>query len=120
MDYQIVTSEKAAIVHVRGRWTFSEHALARTMIRAILDLSVEQVIIDASQLDYIDSAGIGMLLIAYEEMRNQGKSPSLIGAQGRVSRVFQAARLEQIFTDNLNLYRMPSFSVFSGPRRPYT
>lgn len=127
MHYIITTAEKAAAsdragtrkttVRIQGRWTFSEHATARTLIGELLALDGTDIVLDVSDLDYIDSAGIGMLLIAYEEMRRHGKSAALVGAQGRVQRVFQVARVDAVFADNLALYEPTKVSVFPEPRR---
>lgn len=127
MHYIITTAEntaatdrqgfRKATVHIQGRWTFSEHATARTMIGELLLLDGSHIVINVSDLDYIDSAGIGMLLIAYEEMRRHGKTTALVGAQGRVQRVFQVARVDAVFADNLALYEPTKISVFPEPRR---
>jgi len=122
MHYTITTAEKtttdkAATVRIEGRWTFSEHAAARAMIGELLEVPGTHVVLDVSGLDSIDSAGIGMLLIAYEEMRRHGKTAALTGAHGRVQRVFQVARLDAVFADNLSLYEAPRISVFPEPRR---
>lgn len=105
------------MVRIHGRWTFNEHAIARTMIGELLELPGPHAILDVSALDSIDSAGIGMLLIAYEEMRRHGKTVALVGAQGRVQRVFQVARLDVVFAGNLSLYEPSKVSVFPEPRR---
>lgn len=122
MHYTITTADKTApgkapMVRIHGRWTFNEHAIARTMIGELLELPGTHAILDVSALDSIDSAGIGMLLIAYEEMRRHGKTVALVGAQGRVQRVFQVARLDVVFAGNLSLYEPSKVSVFPEPRR---
>ena len=122
MHYTITTADKTApgkapMVRIQGRWTFNEHAIARTMIGELLTLPGTHAVLDVSALESIDSAGIGMLLIAYEEMRRHGKTVALVGAQGRVQRVFQVARLDAVFTDNLPIYEPSKVSVFPEPRR---
>jgi HptB-dependent secretion and biofilm anti anti-sigma factor len=96
MDYGIDLKDQEAVVIMRGRLTFNDHAKLRALIREMLQNQVRRQAIDLSSLEFIDSAGIGMLLIAREEMANADKRLTLRRAQGQVKRVLTVAQLGKI------------------------
>ena len=59
--------------------------------RAIRD--ADQVVIDLSGLDFIDSTGIGTLLEAHQAARREGVELRLLPGRERVQRVFEMAGL---------------------------
>ncbi|MBP2313712.1 STAS domain-containing protein [Azospirillum soli] len=98
MDYGIDIKEQEAVVRLRGRLTFNDHAKLRALIREMLQNKAKRQILDLSALEFVDSAGIGMLLIAREEMANADKLLVLRAATGQVKRVLTVAQLNKIVT----------------------
>lgn len=98
MDYGIESKDQDTVVRLRGRLTFNDHAKLRGLIREMLQLSGKRHILDLSALEFVDSAGIGMLLIAREELANVNKTLVLRSAQGQVKRVLTVAQLSKIVT----------------------
>ncbi|NYZ14787.1 STAS domain-containing protein [Azospirillum sp. RWY-5-1] len=98
MDYGIELKEQEAVVALRGRLTFNDHAKLRALIREMLQNPVKRQVLELGSLEFVDSAGIGMLLIAREEMGNADKKLVLRGAQGQVKRVLTVAQLGKIVT----------------------
>ena len=54
--------------------------------------------IDVTKLEYIDSAGIGMLVGCNGQIDRAGGKMRVAGAQGAVARVFEVTGLDRIFT----------------------
>lgn len=98
MDYGIESRDQEIVVRLRGRLTFNDHAKLRTLIREMLDKSASRQVLDLSALEFVDSAGIGMLLIAREELGKMNKVLVLRAAQGQVKRVLTVAQLSKIVT----------------------
>lgn len=96
MDYGIESKPQESVVRMRGRLTFNDHAKLRGLIREMLALPENRLVLELSTLDFVDSAGIGMLLIAREELDNAGKTLVLRSAQGQVKRVLTVAQLGKI------------------------
>ncbi len=96
MDYGIDVKEQEAVVQLRGRLTFNDHAKLRALIREMLQNKAKRQVLDLSALEFVDSAGIGMLLIAREEMANVDKELVLRAATGQVKRVLTVAQLNKI------------------------
>ena len=61
------------------------------------------LIIDLTDVPYIDSAGIGALVGAYVIHQKEGRSLSLVGVSQRIHSALQVTRVEQFFRffDNL-------------------
>jgi anti-anti-sigma factor len=56
------------------------------------------MVIDLSKLEFIDSAGLGMLLIARDEAKKAGRNLTLRGPQGQVKRTFSATKFDTLLT----------------------
>ncbi|NUB13796.1 anti-sigma factor antagonist [Azospirillum brasilense] len=98
MDYGIEDKEQGTLVRLRGRLTFNDHAKLRALIREMLQNKAKRQVLDLATLEFVDSAGIGMLLIAREEMANADKQLVLRSAAGQVKRVLTVAQLNKIVT----------------------
>lgn len=98
MDYGIDLHDQEAVVSMRGRLTFNDHAKLRALIREMLQNRAKKQTLDLSSLEFVDSAGIGMILIAREEMANAEKKLTLRKAQGQVKRVLTVAQIGKIVT----------------------
>ncbi|MBP2228202.1 STAS domain-containing protein [Azospirillum agricola] len=98
MDYGIEQRDLEAVVRLRGRLTFNDHARLRGLIGEMVQNRAPRQVLDLSSLEFVDSAGIGMLLIAREEMTNNGKELVLRAATGQVKRVLTVAQIGKIVT----------------------
>ncbi len=55
------------------------------------------LIIDFSNVPYVDSAGIGALVGAYVNRQNSGRKLALVGVSERIHHALQVTRVEQFF-----------------------
>lgn len=84
------------ISYLHGRLTFETYPSMRETLDGILQHRAPRHIIDVSALQYIDSAGLGMLLIASEEMKRANKTLVLRAAAGQVRRVLEVTRMDML------------------------
>jgi anti-sigma B factor antagonist len=56
-----------------------------------------ELILDMTQVSYIDSAGIGALVGAYVNHQKDGRTLALVGVTDRVRTSLQVTRVEQFF-----------------------
>ncbi|WP_203291349.1 STAS domain-containing protein [Maricaulis parjimensis] len=96
MDFKAQTEADAVIVTLNGVLTFDDHETFRGVVTAIVDANVSTAILDLSGLTMIDSAGIGMLLLANDRATKQDKTLRLRGVTGHVAKVVELSRLEQL------------------------
>ena len=98
MEYATQVNETEAVVQLSGRLTFNDHVKMRGLIREMLQNKPTRQVLELSSLEFVDSAGIGMLLIAREELANQQKAFVLRKASGQVKRVFTVAQLGKLIS----------------------
>ena len=55
------------------------------------------LILDFSEVPYVDSAGLGSVLGAYVSRQKEGRKLALVGVSDRVRAVFQLTKVEQFF-----------------------
>ena len=80
---------------MQGRLAFNDSHAMRDIIAAI-DGAPRRLVFDLSGLDFLDSAGLGMLLLVREEA-NSKKWPLLFkGAQGQVRRMLHLTRFDSL------------------------
>jgi len=98
MDYAIDIKDQEAQVRMSGRLTFNDHAKLRALIKEMSQNGAKRQVLDLGSLEFVDSAGIGMLLIAREELSNLDKQFILRKAAGQVKRVLTVAQLGKLIT----------------------
>lgn len=98
MEHRIECSADERVIRISGRLTFNDHAAFSERIISTLEDGKTRNIVDLSGLEFIDSAGIGMLLIAADHVAKLGGKLAIRGARGQVGRVFEVARLSQMLT----------------------
>jgi HptB-dependent secretion and biofilm anti anti-sigma factor len=96
MDYRIDQEDAEARIHVTGRLTFNDHGKVRTMIQEMVQSRPKKLALMIGGLEFVDSSGLGMILVAREEVSKLGKTLVLRGAQGQVKRVLQVAQLNKV------------------------
>lgn len=70
----------------------------------VLNERSHNLVLDMSGVPYVDSAGIGALVMLYVRHQRDGRAISLLGAADRVHEVLKLARVDQFFQfiDSLN------------------
>lgn len=99
MEFDSHPAGAGLTVTLKGRMEFTDHEHLRTLVRLMDNLpSASVYAIDAGGLDFIDSAGLGMLLILEEEAEQRGLKLVIRGIHGGVRRSIELARIDDIIT----------------------
>jgi len=69
----------------------------RTSLRTIIDEKPKRLVIDLSNVPYVDSSGIAVLIGAMQSLELEGGVFMLAGAQETVRTILESARLDQYF-----------------------
>lgn len=96
MDYRIENTDKSANVVFSGDITFSENVSFRQLLKDIAEIEIERCVFDLSNVDMVDSAGLGMFLIAREQAETSGWRLSVSGAQGHVASMLKLTKLSDL------------------------
>ena len=66
-------------------------------LRTIIKKQPARVVVDLSQVTYIDSSGLAILIEAMQDVGKYDGKFALVGLQESVRPIFEIARLDQIF-----------------------
>jgi len=77
-------------------------ALTVPEIRACVDTLVDEgrqdVTVDMSKVELIDSSGVAVVVSLYKRVRANGGSVKVVGFQGQPATIFKLLRLDRVFT----------------------
>jgi len=75
-----------------GEFTFADHGVFRTMIGKLVKTKDSTCVLDLARLEFIDSAGLGMLLIARDEAKKANRKLVLRHPAGQVKRMLEISK----------------------------
>lgn len=97
MAYDILHDGASAEIRLAGELTFAAHRKFRSIVANLDERTPDQVVFDLSQVEYIDAAGLGLLLVARDTVLGKGGRAALKGAWGQVGRMLDIARFDDLF-----------------------
>lgn len=99
MSLEIRESERegVGILTLKGRLTVGEASSLREKVNALASRGVQNVVLDLSHLDYIDSTGLGSMVICYTTLKKQGGAVKLVNLNKRNIELLLLTKLHTIF-----------------------
>lgn len=86
------------VVDVSGRITLGEGSSAlRDVLRDLTAKGNKKILLNLSEVSYIDSSGIGELVSGFTSVSNQGGTLKLLGLTKRVKDLLQITKLYTVF-----------------------
>jgi anti-anti-sigma factor len=85
-------------VSLSGEFTFTDHVAFKAIASRLFERQGKPIVIDIAKLEFIDSAGLGMLLIVRDEAEKAHRSLVLRGPCGQVKRMFDVTKFDTLFT----------------------
>jgi len=87
-----------SVVGLNGRIVLGEESVAmREAVKNLMAAGKKKVVLNMSNVTYIDSAGLGMLVAAHISAHNQGASIRLCALGSKFHEVLQLTRLLTVF-----------------------
>jgi anti-sigma B factor antagonist len=87
-----------AVVEGPTQFIVENRAELRQRVRAELEQGRATVVVDLSRTEYVDSAGLGTLVLLNKEARAAGGSLVLAGLSDHVRDLLRLVRLDEVFT----------------------
>lgn len=98
MEYRIVETEKGQEIWIEGSFTFRDHDLFFEIVSMIKNSKDKKMTFNLSKCDFIDSAALGMFVIASDEASAKDMTLVIKSATGKVKDVMFAARFDNLYT----------------------
>lgn len=101
MVFDIATethSSGAVVVRLEGQFDFSHVATARATFNQRIDDGATIFVVNLDGLEYIDSAGLGLLVGTLARLRDRHGLLSVVCRSPRIRRVFDITRLTQLIS----------------------
>ena len=90
-------SDVETIIKIKGRFVFDPHRQFRSAYYVEKDKKNKQFVIDMSEVEYLDSSAIWMLLVMRDETGAPDGSISIINAKNSVARLLHTVNLQRLF-----------------------
>ncbi|HEY2845633.1 MAG TPA: STAS domain-containing protein [Bryobacteraceae bacterium] len=92
-----VVEPNLTIVELSGHLHLgNELMVVEGSVRQLITKGALKLVIDVSRLEYIDSAGIGMLVACNGQIEKAGGQMRVAGAQGTVAKTFEVVHMGRI------------------------
>jgi anti-sigma B factor antagonist len=88
----------STVIAPRGELDVLTAAELRTAIGDVIQAGRMHLVLDASGITFMDSTGIGVLVIALRRTRASGGSFAIAGAHGRTLRTLALTGLDRVFS----------------------
>ncbi len=92
-------ADAASLVQVSGRLTSFEAGAFRDAILGLLKRGKNNIVLNLSGLDYLDSSGIGELVRNYLTVVKKGGSMKVVGLASKVEEILKITQLYQVFPE---------------------
>jgi anti-sigma B factor antagonist len=98
MTTSIRQAGSITIVDISGRIVLGEESAAlRDLVRDLLSKEYRQILFNLSEVNYIDSAGLGSLVAAFASVRKHKGELKLLNLTNKVHNVLQITKLYTVF-----------------------
>lgn len=85
------------VVELTGHLNLGNELMSvESAVKRLIDEGARKLVIDVTKLEYIDSAGIGMLVACNGQMDRAGGQMRVAGAQGTVAKAFEVVHMDRI------------------------
>lgn len=98
MQYSTAIKDSVCEISMNGKFTFSDHQKCQEIYQLIRDNSIRQLVVNLEDLNFIDSAALGIFLILRDEVTKQTKQLTIVSPVDQVKKMFQLSRFYDLFT----------------------
>lgn len=98
MNYKTINIKDGKEIMVSGSFTFRDHDTFFEIISLIKAAQDKKIVFNLAECDFIDSAALGMFVIAHDEASSKSVELAIKGVQGKVRDVMYAARFDSLYS----------------------
>ncbi len=97
MNYKTTDIKDGKEILISGSFTFRDHDTFFEIVSLIKTAQDKKIVFNMTDCDFIDSAALGMFVIAHDEASSKGVELSIKGVKGKVKDVMYAARFDSLY-----------------------
>lgn len=97
LDIQESTREDIVILALKGRLTVGEASSVREKVQQLAAAGQLKVVLDLTHVDYIDSTGLGAMVICLTSLKKQGGALKLVNPNKRNVELLLLTQLHTVF-----------------------
>jgi len=102
------------VLDISGRITVGEgNVILREIVRDLAEKGAKAIVLNLSEVQYVDSSGVGELVKAHTTIRNQGGQLKLANLNKRVHDLLELTRLSAVF--DIQKDETSAIKSFAGP-----
>lgn len=90
-------TDRSHVLPLEGEVDLHVSPAVAASLQQVVDTKPPQLVVDLSQVSYIDSSGLAVLIEAMQNVAAYGGKFALAGLQENVRPIFEIARLDQVF-----------------------
>jgi anti-anti-sigma factor len=84
-------------LRLRGKFTFANHSSFKPILADIQAKQFDKVELNLKELEFIDSAALGILLLLQEEIKKTHGTLTIRSPQGQVQKMLKIANFSSVF-----------------------
>lgn len=100
MEHQQNVNGKELKIDLRGKFTFADNKVFSEILDEIANSNFDDVVIDLGEVEFIDSAALGILLLARDKCVKSATNLELRNPRGQVKQMFDISRFNDLFQIN--------------------
>ena len=97
MRQEISVQDGKVFVSLFGSLYVEEAAVLRQKLLMHIDKGYNHFVVNLSNVDYIDSSGLGVLVAIHKRSLQHGGGVAITGLKGTVKELFELTRLNKVF-----------------------
>jgi len=97
LDIEESVREDVVILTLKGRLTLGESNIVRERIAQLSAAGKHNVVVDLGGVEYIDSTGLGILVICFTSLKKQGGALKLVNPNKRNVELLLLTKLHTVF-----------------------
>lgn len=100
MDVSVTSRESGdrTVIEVKGEIDVYTAPVLREELTSLIDSEHTTIVVDLTQVSFMDSTGLGVLVGALKKVRTIGGDLALVIDQEKILKVFRITALTQVFT----------------------
>ena len=97
MEYTKELNGNICKIKMMGKFTFADHMEFKNILSDINEKEITGVDLDISEVEFVDSAALGLLLLIRDETEKKSLTLTLFKPQGQVQKMFKISRFYELF-----------------------